>query len=256
MGKRILIPAVALVAAFASATGAAGGAAGGAEIRLAQVTVNEPLPDGVPFDATPIKWNKDTAYVLDYAVAAGKERLAAIDGDSLRIDTVTAGGTDIAADADGRPAWSLVRWPGPGVSGDGGWGRFSIEIKAADGAKGAVPDVHGSIDIIRASGVSVHSVPLAVTPGATAEVGGLLFKTVWETRELPFGEKDEVFGVEVAGHPYVLAAVEIDDGGRPLEALLPGTSGTTTYLFQVPWSGTVELKVTLHEGITRQTVRF
>jgi hypothetical protein len=287
MENRIRIPIALLAAVFAFAAGPDACAAGGPGIKLAQVIANAPLPDDVPYDIRPNQWGND--YILSYVVKA--DGLAGIDGDSLEVETATAGGTDIATTASGEPAWRIVRMPEPCVSSDGRWGGFAIEIKTGGAAKGVVPVVHGSIDVLCSSGVSEEIVPLSVEPGSSVEVGGLTFEATRQRDLFPGGSAGsdpmpevgswkgnstaetemislspgEKFGVKVEGNPPSLVSVEIVDGGEIRKSTgfavrSTTTNGvmtiSTTYLFPEPSSGTVELKVNFREGTSRQTLRF
>ena len=93
----LILPAAALaagivLAAQPAATSAAG--AGAPKVKLAQITVNAPLPKEVPFDAKPFGWDANAGYALTYVVKG--TGLAEIDGASLKIDTATVGGASIA----------------------------------------------------------------------------------------------------------------------------------------------------------------
>lgn len=251
MKKRILVPVAALAAAVAFAAEPEV-PAGAPRAKLAQVIVNAPLPDGVPFDVKPSQWDKDAGYVLTYVVKG--TGLAEIDGASLKIASATAGGADISVTASGRPACRVGPAMGPRVASGGEWGTFSIEIHPEGGVKGAFPVVHGTIDVICATGVSEKSVQLAVAPFSTAEVGKLTFKSV---QAQSFFGNAETFGVTVEGNASALASLEVSDGGRVLKSNgHVSMNGTTTYHYPQPSSSTVTLWVSLREGNARQTVRF
>ena len=93
-----------VLAAQPAAPGAAS-AVGAPKAKLAQITVNAPLPKEVPFDAKPFGWDANAGYALTYVVKG--TGLAEIDGASLKIDTATVGGASIATTAAGKPAWGL-----------------------------------------------------------------------------------------------------------------------------------------------------
>ena len=144
----LVLPAAALaagivLAAQPAATGAAG--AGAPKAKLAQITVNAPLPKEVPFDAKPFGWDANAGYALTYVVKG--TGLAEIDGASLKIDTATVGGASIATTAAGKPAWHVGRSPSPRVAAGGEWGSFTVELAPEGGVKNALPTVHGSIDV-------------------------------------------------------------------------------------------------------------
>ena len=250
MKKRILIPAVALAAAFAFAAEPAA-PAGGPRAKLAQVLVNAPLPDGVPFNVKPSQWDKDAGYVLTYVVKGSG--IAEIDGASLKIASATAGGADISSTASGRPACRVGPATGPRVAPDGEWGTFTIEINPEGGVKGAFPTVHGTIDVICSTGVSEKSVQLPVAPFSTVEVGKLTFKSV---RAQNFFGGGESFGIDVEGDLTKLASVEIVDGGKTVKSNGRMQMAAVTYLFPTPSSDTVTLKVSVREGNSRHTVKF
>ena len=172
----LVLPAAALAAGIVlAAQPAAPGAAGAPKAKLAQITVNAPLPKEVPFDAKPFGWDANAGYALTYVVKG--TGLAEIDGASLKIDTATVGGASIATTAAGKPAWHVGRSPSPRVAAGGEWGSFTVELAPEGGVKNALPTVHGSIDVVCSTGVSEKSAPLAVAPGTTVSLGGLSFKS-------------------------------------------------------------------------------
>ena len=250
----LILPAAALaagivLAAQPAATGAAG--AGAPKAKLAQITVNAPLPKEVPFDAKPFGWDANAGYALTYVVKG--TGLAEIDGASLKIDTATVGGASIATTAAGKPAWHVGRSPSPRVAAGGEWGSFTVEIAPEGGVKNALPTVHGSIDVVCSTGVSEKSAPLAVAPGTTVSLGGLSFKS---SKAQNFFGGGESFGIDVAGDLTKLASIEIVDGGKPLKSNGRMQMAAVTYLFPTPSSDTVTLKVSVREGNSRHTVKF
>ena len=250
----LVLPAAALaagivLAAQPAATGAAG--AGAPKAKLAQITVNAPLPKEVPFDAKPFGWDANAGYALTYVVKG--TGLAEIDGASLKIDTATVGGASIATTAAGKPAWHVGRSPSPRVAAGGEWGSFTVEIAPEGGVKNALPTVHGSIDVVCSTGVSEKSAPLAVAPGTTVSLGGLSFKS---SKAQNFFGGGESFGIDVAGDLTKLASIEIVDGGKTVKSNGKMQMGAVTYLFPTPSSDTVTLKVSIREGNSRQTVKF
>lgn len=250
----LVLPAAALaagivLAAQPAATGAAG--AGAPKAKLAQITVNAPLPKEVPFDAKPFGWDANAGYALTYVVKG--TGLAEIDGASLKIDTATVGGASIATTAAGKPAWHVGRSPSPRVAAGGEWGSFTVELAPEGGVKNALPTVHGSIDVICSTGVSEKSAPLAVAPGTTVSLGGLTFKS---SKAQNFFGGGESFGIDVAGDLTKLASIEIVDGGKPLKSNGRMQMAAVTYLFPAPSSDTVTLKVSVREGNSRHTVKF
>jgi len=250
----LVLPAAALaagivLAAQPAATSAAG--AGAPKAKLAQITVNAPLPKEVPFDAKPFGWDANAGYALTYVVKG--TGLAEIDGASLKIDTATVGGASIATTAAGKPAWHVGRSPSPRVAAGGEWGSFTVEIAPEGGVKNALPTVHGSIDVVCSIGVSEKSAPLAVAPGTTVSLGGLSFKS---SKAQNFFGGGESFGIDVAGDLTKLASIEIVDGGKPLKSNGRMQMAAVTYLFPAPSSDTVTLKVSVREGNSRHTVKF
>ena len=250
----LVLPAAALaagivLAAQPAATGAAG--AGAPKAKLAQITVNAPLPKEVPFDAKPFGWDANAGYALTYVVKG--TGLAEIDGASLKIDTATVGGASIATTAAGKPAWHVGRSPSPRVAAGGEWGSFTVEIAPEGGVKNALPTVHGSIDVVCSTGVSEKSAPLAVAPGTTVSLGGLTFKS---SKAQNFFGGGESFGIDVEGDLTKLASIEIVDGGKPLKSNGRMQMAAVTYLFPTPSSDTVTLKVSVREGNSRHTVKF
>ena len=250
----LVLPAAALaagivLAAQPAATGAAG--AGAPKAKLAQITVNAPLPKEVPFDAKPFGWDANAGYALTYVVKG--TGLAEIDGASLKIDTATVGGASIATTAAGKPAWHVGRSPSPRVAAGGEWGSFTVELAPEGGVKNALPTVHGSIDVICSTGVSEKSAPLAVAPGTTVSLGGLSFKS---SKAQNFFGGGESFGIDVEGDLTKLASIEIVDGGKPLKSNGRMQMAAVTYLFPTPSSDTVTLKVSVREGNSRHTVKF
>ena len=250
----LVLPAAALaagivLAAQPAATSAAG--AGAPKAKLAQITVNAPLPKEVPFDAKPFGWDANAGYALTYVVKG--TGLAEIDGASLKIDTATVGGASIATTAAGKPAWHVGRSPSPRVAAGGEWGSFTVEIAPEGGVKNALPTVHGSIDVICSTGVSEKSAPLAVAPGTTVSLGGLTFKS---SKAQNFFGGGESFGIDVAGDLTKLASIEIVDGGKTLKSNGRMQMAAVTYLFPAPSSDTVTLKVSVREGNSRHTVKF
>jgi len=250
----LVLPAAALaagivLAAQPAATSAAG--AGAPKAKLAQITVNAPLPKEVPFDAKPFGWDANAGYALTYVVKG--TGLAEIDGASLKIDTATVGGASIATTAAGKPAWHVGRSPSPRVAAGGEWGSFTVEIAPEGGVKNALPTVHGSIDVVCSTGVSEKSAPLAVAPGTTVSLGGLSFKS---SKAQNFFGGGESFGIDVAGDLTKLASIEIVDGGKPLKSNGRMQMAAVTYLVPAPSSDTVTLKVSVREGNSRHTVKF
>ncbi len=250
----LVLPAAALaagivLAAQPAATGAAG--AGAPKAKLAQITVNAPLPKEVPFDAKPFGWDANAGYALTYVVKG--TGLAEIDGASLKIDTATVGGASIATTAAGKPAWHVGRSPSPRVAAGGEWGSFTVELAPEGGVKNALPTVHGSIDVVCSTGVSEKSAPLAVAPGTTVSLGGLTFKS---SKAQNFFGGGESFGIDVEGDLTKLASIEIVDGGKPLKSNGRMQMAAVTYLFPAPSSDTVTLKVSVREGNSRHTVKF
>lgn len=250
----LVLPAAALaagivLAAQPAATGAAG--AGAPKAKLAQITVNAPLPKEVPFDAKPFGWDANAGYALTYVVKG--TGLAEIDGASLKIDTATVGGASIATTAAGKPAWHVGRSPSPRVAAGGEWGSFTVEIAPEGGVKNALPTVHGSIDVVCSTGVSEKSAPLAVAPGTTVSLGGLSFKS---SKAQNFFGGGESFGIDVEGDLTKLASIEIVDGGKTVKSNGRMQMAAVTYLFPTPSSDTVTLKVSVREGNSRHTVKF
>ena len=250
----LVLPAAALaagivLAAQPAATSAAG--AGAPKAKLAQITVNAPLPKEVPFDAKPFGWDANAGYALTYVVKG--TGLAEIDGASLKIDTATVGGASIATTAAGKPAWHVGRSPSPRVAAGGEWGSFTVEIAPEGGVKNALPTVHGSIDVVCSTGVSEKSAPLAVAPGTTVSLGGLSFKS---SKAQNFFGGGESFGIDVEGDLTKLASSEIVDGGKTVKSNGRMQMAAVTYLFPAPSSDTVTLKVSVREGNSRHTVKF
>ena len=250
----LVLPAAALaagivLAAQPAATSAAG--AGAPKAKLAQITVNAPLPKEVPFDAKPFGWDANAGYALTYVVKG--TGLAEIDGASLKIDTATVGGASIATTAAGKPAWHVGRSPSPRVAAGGEWGSFTVEIAPEGGVKNALPTVHGSIDVVCSTGVSEKSAPLAVAPGTTVSLGGLSFKS---SKAQNFFGGGESFGIDVEGDLTKLASIEIVDGGKTVKSNGRMQMAAVTYLFPTPSSDTVTLKVSVREGNSRHTVKF
>ena len=250
----LVLPAAALaagivLAAQPAATGAAG--AGAPKAKLAQITVNAPLPKEVPFDAKPFGWDANAGYALTYVVKG--TGLAEIDGASLKIDTATVGGASIATTAAGKPAWHVGRSPSPRVAAGGEWGSFTVELAPEGGVKNALPTVHGSIDVVCSTGVSEKSAPLAVAPGTTVSLGGLSFKS---SKAQNFFGGGESFGIDVEGDLTKLASIEIVDGGKTVKSNGRMQMAAVTYLFPAPSSDTVTLKVSVREGNSRHTVKF
>lgn len=250
----LVLPAVVLAAGIAlaaqpAATSAAG--AGAPKAKLAQITVNAPLPKEVPFDAKPFGWDANAGYALTYVVKG--TGLAEIDGASLKIDTATVGGASIATTAAGKPAWHVGRSPSPRVAAGGEWGSFTVEIAPEGGVKNAIPTVHGSIDVVCSTGVSEKSAPLAVAPGTTVSLGGLTFKS---SKAQNFFGGGESFGIDVAGDLTKLASIEIVDGDKTVKSNGRMQMAAVTYLFPTPSSDTVTLKVSVREGNSRHTVKF
>ena len=250
----LVLPAAALaagivLAAQPAATSAAG--AGAPKAKLAQITVNAPLPKEVPFDAKPFGWDANAGYALTYVVKG--TGLAEIDGASLKIDTATVGGASIATTAAGKPAWHVGRSPSPRVAAGGEWGSFTVELAPEGGVKNALPTVHGSIDVVCSTGVSEKSAPLAVAPGTTVSLGGLSFKS---SKAQNFFGGGESFGIDVEGDLTKLASIEIVDGGKTVKSNGRMQMAAVTYLFPAPSSDTVTLKVSVREGNSRHTVKF
>ena len=250
----LVLPAAALaagivLAAQPAATSAAG--AGAPKAKLAQITVNAPLPKEVPFDAKPFGWDANAGYALTYVVKG--TGLAEIDGASLKIDTATVGGASIATTAAGKPAWHVGRSPSPRVAAGGEWGSFTVELAPEGGVKNALPTVHGSIDVVCSTGVSEKSAPLAVAPGTTVSLGGLTFKS---SKAQNFFGGGESFGIDVEGDLTKLASIEIVDGGKTVKSNGRMQMAAVTYLFPTPSSDTVTLKVSVREGNSRHTVKF
>ena len=251
----LLLPVAALAAGLAfaakpAATGAAS-AAGAPKAKLAQITINAPLPKEVPFDVKPFGWDANAGYALTYVVKG--TGLAKIDGASLKIETATVSGANIATTTAGKPAWRIGRSPVPKVADGGEWGSFSVEITPEGGVKNAVPVVHGSIDVVFSTGVSEKTTSLAVAPGTTVSLGGFTFKS---SKAQDFFGGGESFGVEVSGDLNTLASIEVVDGGKALKSNGMMQMGVTTYLFSTPASDTVTLKVSIREGNSRHTVKF
>ena len=249
----LVLPAAALAAGIVlAAQPAAPGAAGAPKAKLAQITVNAPLPKEVPFDAKPFGWDANAGYALTYVVKG--TGLAEIDGASLKIDTATVGGASIATTAAGKPAWHVGRSPSPRVAAGGEWGSFTVELAPEGGVKNALPTVHGSIDVVSSTGVSEKTASLAVAPVTTVSLGGLSFKA---SKAQNFFGGGESFGVEASGDLNTIASIELIDGNNPLQSNgMMQRSGATTYLFSTPGSDIVTLKVSIREGISRHTVKF
>lgn len=248
----LVLPAAALAAGIVlAAQPAAPGAAGAPKAKLAQITVNAPLPKEVPFDAKPFGWDANAGYALTYVVKG--TGLAEIDGASLKIDTATVGGASIATTAAGKPAWHVGRSPSPRVAAGGEWGSFTVELAPEGGVKNALPTVHGSIDVVCSTGVSEKSAPLAVAPGTTVSLGGLTFKS---SKAQNFFGGGESFGIDVEGDLTKLASIEIVDGGKTVKSNGRMQMAAVTYLFPTPSSDTVTLKVSVREGNSRHIVKF
>lgn len=252
MKKQLLVPALVLAAALSASAAELGDPAAGApRIKLAQAMVNAPLPAGVPFDVKPHFGGQDAGYVLTYLVQG--KGLTHIDASSLKIASATAGGADIASTASGRPACRVSTSPEPRVASGGEWGTFSIEIHPDGGVKAAFPAVHGTIDVVCATGVDEQTLSLGVAPGSTVSTVGLVFKST--TAQGFFG--GENYGIEVAGNLSALASLEVADGGKVLKSNGHMTmGGTTTYQYPQPSSSSVTLKISVNQGTSRQTVRF
>ena len=248
----LVLPAAALAAGIVlAAQPAAPGAAGAPKAKLAQITVNAPLPKEVPFDAKPFGWDANAGYALTYVVKG--TGLAEIDGASLKIDTATVGGASIATTAAGKPAWHVGRSPSPRVAAGGEWGSFTVELAPEGGVKNALPTVHGSIDVVCSTGISEKSAPLAVAPGTTVSLGGLSFKS---SKAQNFFGGGESFGIDVEGDLTKLASIEIVDGGKTVKSNGRMQMAAVTDLFPAPSSDTVTLKVSVREGNSRHTVKF
>lgn len=252
MNKQILVPVLLLAAAFASpAAGPAVPASGAPSVKLAQATVNAPLPVGIPFEVKPNHGGQNAGYVLTYLVQG--RGLTLIDASSLKISTATAGGADISSTASGRPACRVSTTPEPRVASGGEWGTFSIEIHPEGGVKGVIPTVHGTIDVVCSTGVDEQTLALDVAQGSTVSTVGLVFKST--TAQGFFG--GESYGIEVAGNLAALAALDVLDGGKPLKSNgRMQMNGTATYQYPRPASSTVTLKISVNQGTSRQTVRF
>lgn len=252
MKKQILAAVLVLAVVFSSlAAELAPPAAGTPRIKLAQATINASLPAGVPFDVKPSHGGQNAGYVLTYLVQG--KGLTQIDASSLKIATATAGGADIASTASGRPACRVSTTPAPRVASGGEWGTFSIEINPEGGVKGAFPTVHGTIDVVCATGVDEQTLALDVAPGSTVSTVGLVFKST--TAQGFFG--GETYGIQVAGDLSALASLEVVDGGKTLKSNGHMTmGGTTTYQYPQPASSAVTLKISVNQGTSRQTIRF
>ena len=135
----------------------------------------------------------------------------------------------------------------------GEWGTFSIEINPEGGVKAAFPTVHGTIDVVCATGVDEQALALDVAQGSTVSTVGLVFKST--TAQGFFG--GESYGIEVAGNLAALASLEVVDGGKILKSNGRMTmGGTTTYQYPQPASAAVTLKISVNRGTSRQTIRF
>jgi hypothetical protein len=252
MKKQILAAALVLAAVYSSlAAEPASPAAGAPRIKLAQATVNAPLPDGVPFEVKPSHVGQNAGYVLTYLVQG--KGLTHIDASSFKVATATAGGADIASTASGRPSCRVSTAPAPRVASGGEWGTFSIEINPEGGVKGVVPTVHGTIDVVCSTGVDEQTLTLDVAQGSTVSTVGLVFKST--TAQGFFG--GESYGIQVAGDLSALASLEVVDGGKTLKSNAHMTmGGTTTYQYPQPTSSSLTLKISVNQGTSRQTIRF
>lgn len=168
----------------------------GLRARPVEIAVHAPRPKDLPDDLA-FYGPEDGRYEIGYLVrGTGFSRIVK---DSLRVSSATAGGADVSKDAKGAPSWSLDHFPK--VSDDGTAATFTLYVEPGrDRMKAAMPVVHGSIDVERASGKETKTATLSLAPGSSAVLGPVTVR-VPETKK--------------KGEP---AAFDGDDGGAASDA--------------------------------------
>ena len=150
----------------------------GLRARPVEIAVHAPRPKDLPDDLA-FYGPEDGRYEIGYLVrGTGFSRVVK---DSLRVSSATAGGADVSKDAKGAPSWSLDHFPK--VSDDGTAATFTLCVEPGrDRMKAAMPVVHGSIDVERASGKETKIATLSLAPGSSAVLGPVTVRDEEEGR--------------------------------------------------------------------------
>ena len=199
---------------------AAGAAAQGLRARPVEIAVHAPRPKDLPDDIA-FYGPEDGRYEIGYLVrGAGFSRVVK---DSLRVSSATAGGADVSKDAKGSPSWSLD--PFPKVSDDGTAATFTLCVEPGrDRMKAAMPVVHGSIDVERASGKETKTATLSLAPGSSAALGPVTVRVPEPKKKgAPAAfDGDAASDADAAGDPSAALAAAIASAAKEGGSAAPG----------------------------------
>ena len=232
MKRLLLIPLLASIVASPAAAPAqsrpaaaqrpkpAAGAAQGLRARPVEIAVHAPRPKDLPDDLA-FYGPEDGRYEICYLVrGTGFSR---VDKDSFRVSSATAGGTDISKNAKGAPSWSLD--PFPKVSDDGTAATFTLRVDPGrDRMKAAMPVVHGSIDVERASGKETKTATLSLAPGSSVSLGPVTVRVPEPKKKgAPAAfDGDAASDVDAAGDPSAALAAAIASAAKESGSAAPG----------------------------------
>lgn len=235
MKRLLLIPLLASIAASPAAAPAqsrpaaaqrpkpAAGAAQGLRARPVEIAVHAPRPKDLPDDLA-FYGPEDGRYEIGYLVrGTGFSR---VDKDSFRVSSATAGGTDISKNAKGAPSWSLD--PFPKVSDDGTAATFTLRVDPGrDRMKAAMPVVHGSIDVERASGKETKTATLSLAPGSSVSLGPVTVrvpepKKKGEPAAFDGDDGGAASDADAAGDPSAALAAAITSAAKESGSAAPG----------------------------------
>ena len=232
MKRLLLLPLLASIAASPAAAPAqsrpaaaqrpkpAAGAAQGLRARPVEIAVHAPRPKDLPDDLA-FYGPEDGRYEIGYLVrGTGFSRVVK---DSLRVSSATAGGADVSKDAKGAPSWSLDHFPK--VSDDGTAATFTLCIEPGrDRMKAAMPVVHGSIDVERASGKETKTATLSLAPGSSVSLGPVTVRVPEPKKKgAPAAfDGDAASDVDAAGDPSAALAAAIASAAKESGSAAPG----------------------------------
>ena len=191
----------------------------GLRARPVEIAVHAPRPKDLPDDLA-FYGPEDGRYEIGYLVrGTGFSRVVK---DSLRVSSATAGGADVSKDAKGAPSWSLDHFPK--VSDDGTAATFTLCVEPGrDRMKAAMPVVHGSIDVERASGKETKIATLSLAPGSSAVLGPVTVR-VPETKKKgePAAFDGDAGGADADGDPSAALAAAIASAAKEGGSAAPG----------------------------------
>ncbi len=192
----------------------------GLRARPVEIAVHAPRPKDLPDDLA-FYGPEDGRYEIGYLVrGTGFSRVVK---DSLRVSSATAGGADVSKDAKGAPSWSLD--PFPKVSDDGTAATFTLCVEPGrDRMKAAMPVVHGSIDVERASGKETKTATLSLAPGSSAALGPVTVRVPEPKKKgAPAAfDGDDTVGADDAGNPSAALAAAIASAAKDGGSAAPG----------------------------------